>query len=398
MSSHYQILIIGAGNAGISIAAQLHRKNSKLKIAIIDPADKHYYQPAFTLVGGGVYDIQKTIRNQKDVIPSFVRWIKEYASEFIPEENTVKTKDGNSYTYDYLVVCPGIQINWDWIEGLPETINKNGVCSNYSAETAPYTYELLKKTTKGNILFTNPGTPVKCGGASQKVMYLSADNFKKRGLSDQVNLEFCSAGRVIFGIKKYEIELKKLIKGYGIKVNFKHDLIKIDGPNHKATFKITADDGSTSEVIKDFDMIHVTPPQSTPNFIKNSPLSNADGWIDVDKHTLQHTKYPNIFAAGDATNTPNAKTGAAIRKQAPILVYNLLEVMNNSKSFSSYNGYTSCPIVVGYGKLILAEFDYNNEPMETFPFDQAKPSWLMYKLKTVILPWLYWNKILKGIA
>lgn len=396
--THFQVLIIGGGNAGISTAAQLLRRQKNLQIAIIEPSDKHYYQPAWTLVGAGVFDINKTIRSEASVIPKNVKWIKESAAVFEPEQNKVVTAEGNSYTYDYLIAAPGIQLNWGAVTGLKETIGKNSVTSNYSFQYAPYTYECLKKIKPGDtILFTAPSTPVKCGGAPQKVMYMTADYLRRKGILKDVTLEFVSGGSMLFSIKKYAASLKKMVAKYGIALHFKHDLIEIDAEKKLATFKLMSGWGTVS-VTKKFDMIHVTPPQSAPDFIRNSPLADAKGWIDVDKFTLQHKKYTNIFALGDATNTPNAKTGAAIRKQVPVLVKNLMALMENKPLPGQYSGYGSCPLTVGYGKLVLAEFGYDNKVMETFPFDQAKPRRSMWLLKKYVLPWLYWHKILKGTA
>jgi sulfide:quinone oxidoreductase len=396
--THFQVLIIGGGNAGISSAAQLLRKKKDLQIAIIEPSEKHYYQPAWTLVGAGVFNINKTIRSEASVMPKNVTWIKEAAAKFEPEQNKVITTEGNSYTYDYLVVAPGIQLNWNGVKGLKETLGKNGVTSNYSFQYAPYTYECLKKIKPGDtILFTAPSTPVKCGGAPQKVMYMTADYLRRKGILKDVNLEFVSGGSMLFGVKKYAVALQKIVDKYGLTLHFKHDLAEIDAEKKEATFRLMNGWGNVT-VTKKFDLIHVTPPQSAPDFIKESPLVDAKGWIDVDKFSLQHTKYKNIFALGDATNTPNAKTGAAVRKQVPVLVKNLVALIENKPIEGAYSGYGSCPLTVGYGKLVLAEFGYDNKIMETFPFDQAKPRWSMWILKKYILPWLYWHKILKGTA
>ncbi len=395
--THHQIIIAGGGNAGISVAARLLHRNPNLDIAIIEPSEKHYYQPAWTLVGAGTFNLSSTIREEASVIPPKAKWIKEAVDTFQPEQNTVTTTSGNVYSYDYMIVAPGIQLNWDAVKGLPETIGKNGVTSNYSFKYAPYTYECIKSMKPGmTALFTSPSTPIKCGGAPQKIMYLAADYFRRHGLQGKVTVDFTNAGTVIFGIKKYAVQLQKVVDKYGILLNFHHDLVEIDGPGKTATFKFTDEQGNVSLVKKHFDMIHVTPPQSAPEFIKKSPLANEAGWLDVDKYSLQHNKYKNIFGIGDAAGTPNPKTGAAVRKQAPVLVKNLLELMKGETMTAKYNGYGSCPIVVGYGKLILAEFDYDNKPMETFPFDQSKPRWTMWILKKYILPWLYWHRILKG--
>lgn len=396
--THFQVLIIGGGNAGISTASQLLRKNKKLQIAIIEPSDKHYYQPAWTLVGAGTFNIKKTIRNEASVIPKNVTWIKEAASTFDPEQNKVTTSAGNVFTYDYMVVAPGIQLNWGAVKGLKETIGKNGVTSNYLYKYASYTFECLKNSKPGDtILFTAPSTPVKCGGAPQKVMYMTADYLRRKGILKNVNLEFVSGGNILFGIKKYADSLQKIVDKYGITLHFKHDLIEIDGEKKLATFRLMNGLGGVT-VVKKFDMIHVTPPQSAPDFIRQSVLADEKGWMDVNKFTLQHIKFGNIFGLGDVTNTPNAKTGAAVRKQVPVLVQNIFALMENRSMQTKYNGYGSCPLTVGYGKLVLAEFGYDNKVMETFPFDQSKPRWTMWILKKYILPWLYWNKILKGTA
>jgi len=395
MKSHHQILIIGGGNAGISVAAQLLNKNKKLDIAIIDPSENHYYQPAWTLVGGGIFDVNDTIKSESSVIPDGVTWIKESVTEIQASSNAVVTNNGQ-YSYDYLVVAPGIQLNWNEIKGLEETLGKNGVCSNYSYKIAPYTYECIKNTVSGRAIFTNPHTPVKCGGAPQKIMYLASDFFRKKGVLNNIQVELWSGGTKLFGVKKYEDALKKVISRYGIKEHYFEKLVEIDGPNKRAKFIGFGENNKEVENWINFEMIHVTPPQSAPNFIKNSELSNAAGWVDVDKHTLQHVRFKNIFSLGDASSLPTGKTGAAIRKQAPVIVANLLHLISNENLTASYNGYSSCPLVTGYGKLILAEFDYDNNPQETFPFNQAKERWSMFLMKKYLLPFLYWTQILKG--
>lgn len=402
MMKHFQVLIVGGGNAGISLAAQLFRKNPKLEIAIIDPADKHYYQPAWTLVGAGVFDQRATERSQASVMPKKATWIKEAAQSFEPDQNIVVTANGNRYSYDYLAVCPGIQLDWHKIKGLEGNLGKNGITSNYLFNMTPYTYNCLRDTKKGKAIFTNPNTPIKCGGAPQKIMYLASDFWRKKGLLGDVKVHFYSGGGIIFGVKKYADTLNKVIARYGIQTHFKHNLVEIKADSKTAIFDVYEDGKVVGQVEENFEMIHITPPQSAPDFIKNSPLAIPDnplGWVDVDKFTLQHKRYPNIYSIGDASGAPNAKTGAAIRKQVPVVVDQLISQMRSGQaSDSKYTGYGSCPLVTGYGKLVLAEFDYDNNPMETFPFDQSKERWSMYLLKTKVLPWLYWNKILKGTA
>ncbi|WP_407523902.1 FAD/NAD(P)-binding oxidoreductase [Lacibacter sp. MH-610] len=395
MKTHHQILIAGGGNAGITAAAQLLRANKYLDVAIIEPSDKHFYMPAWTLVGGGVYRMKDTIHEEAEVIPKGAQWIKDYIVSFEPDQNQLTTKSGNVYSYEVLIVGAGIQMNWHSVKGLKEALGTNGVTSNYHKDYAPYTWECLKNLKDGDVvLFTAPSTPVRCGGAPQKIMYLFGDYCRRHNI--KVHIEFTSGGSVIFGIKKYADELMKMVNKYGIQLSFKHDLIAVDGAAKMATYKVTDANGITTEVQKKFDIIHVVPPQSAPDYFSTSALADSKGWFDADKYTLQHLRYKNVFGLGDILNTPNAKTGAAIRKQTPVVVKNILSFLNGELPAAKYNGYGSCPLVVGYGKLILAEFGYDNKLMETFPFDQSKPSRLMYLLKRYVLPWLYWHKIVKG--
>ena len=396
MNTKKQIVIIGGGNAGISLASQLHIAQRDLQIAIIEPSEKHYYQPAWTLVGAGVFDPKKTEREMRSVMPDFVEWIKDKAVGFEPETNKVMLASGTILEYEFLVVATCIQIDWSSIKCLKENLGKNGVCSNYDFKTASYTWECLQNTKKGRAIFTNPHTPVKCGGAPHKILYLTADYMRKQGRANNVKLEYWSGGGRLFGVERYEKTLLKVVERGQIDLHFQVKLEEIDGENKRAKFVGFGEKNKGEETWVDYEMIHVAPPQSAPDFIKNSSLANAAGWLEVDQYTLQHVRYNNIFGLGDAAGLPTAKTGAAIRKQVPVLVKNLLSAIGGGGMVARYNGYSSCPLITGYGKLVMAEFDYQNNPQETFPFDQSKERWSMYILKRYILPWLYWHKILPG--
>lgn len=401
MATHYQILIVGGGNAGLSVAAQLLKKNASLNIGILDPSEKHYYQPAWTLVGAGVYDIKATEKNEKDYIPKNTTWVKETVSAFNPTDNTLTTSNGNVYSYDALVVCPGIQLDWHKIKGLKEAIGKNNVSSNYDFNTAPYTWEMIKNFKGGTAVFTNPTSPIKCGGAPHKIMYLAVDYWRKQGILDRCNVHYLSGGSVIFGVKEYAATLTEVVKRGNIHPHYAVNVVELDAANKIVYYEEKNEDGQMVRKEMKYDLCHAVPPQSAPDFIKQSPLTDAAnpyGYVEINKNTMQHTRFPNVFSLGDCTNAPCSKTGAAIRKQAPVVVDNLLSMLKGQPLTASYDGYSACPIPTQYGKLMLAEFDYTNTPKMTFPFDQAKPRWTMWLLKTKILPWLYWNKILTGNA
>lgn len=391
----HQVVIVGGGTAGITVAARLHRTAKHLDIALIEPSTKHYYQPLWTLVGGGVFPKEASEREEAAVIPPGVTWLHDAVTDFDPEHNTVLTRDGRRVRYDFLVVAPGIQIDWDKVKGLKETIGRGGVCSNYAYEYVSYTWDCIKHFSGGNAIFTMPNTAIKCGGAPQKIMYLADDYFRRTGVRERARIIFASATASVFAVKKYAAALNRVITRKGIETCYRHDLVEIRPTSREAIFEHL---DTHEQVIMSYDLLHVTPPMSAPDCIKRSPLANAAGWVEVDKYTLQHVRYPNVFSLGDASSLPTSKTGAAIRKQAPVLVTNLRAAMQGKPLPARYDGYTSCPLVTGYGRLILAEFDYDLQPKETFPFDQAKERYSMYLLKKYGLPALYWHGMLKGRA
>ncbi|TXD37277.1 NAD(P)/FAD-dependent oxidoreductase [Lujinxingia vulgaris] len=395
MTTHFPILIIGGGAAGISAAARLASGDTPLPVAIIEPADWHYYQPLWTLVGGGVFTPEHTRKPMSEVIPPGVTWLKERAASFDPDNHSVTTEEGNTYAYEQLIVAPGLQLDWHKIKGLDGHMGKGGICSNYAYNTVPSTWEALQNLRSGNALFTFPAGPIKCGGAPQKIMWLSEHYLQRHGLRDNIDVHFVSSGGAIFGVEKYKKALEKLVEQRNIHTHFGRNLIEVRPDDKVAVFESLKGEAPLE---LPYAMLHITPPQSAPDFIKQSPLANAEGWVDVHKHSLQHTRYPDIFSAGDASSLPTAKTGAAVRKQVPTLVQNLLAHRQGKPLTASYHGYTSCPLVTGYGRLILAEFDYDGNPVESFPFDQAKERYSMYALKAYALPEMYWHGMLKGRA
>lgn len=390
----HSVVIIGGGTAGISVAAKLQRQQANLDIAIIDPAKHHYYQPAWTLVGGGAYEAKQTERLLSQVIPSGVNHIAQTVTELNPDENQVILANGNSVGYDYLVVAAGIQSNWDAIKGLTDTLGRNGVTSNYRYDLAPYTWELVKHFKGGNAVFTQPAGAVKCPGAPQKALYLSADYWQEQGISTD-SLQFRSGGASIFGVPFYAQALNKVIESYQADAHYGQSLVEVQGEKKIAIFESTKEGETVHEEVA-FDMLHVVPPQSAPDFIKQSPLANADGWVEVNQQSLRHVRFDNIFALGDCTSTPNSKTAAAIKSQAPVLSRNLLSTLQNETLDAIYDGYAACPLTTSKGKVLLAEFTYAGTIATTLPLDSRIPRRFYWWLKRSFLPWFYWNLLLKG--
>lgn len=417
--AHHQILIIGGGTGGIMTAAQLMRKDNTLDIAIVEPSKYHYYQPAWTLVGAGTYDYDKTVRKEERYIPKGVTWIKDYATLIDPDKNSIETQSNGVITYDYLIVAPGVVNKPEMIKGLPDALDKGVVCSNYT--DPKHTWEVLKNFKGGNAVFTQPGTPIKCGGAPQKIMYLAEHYFRKQGIRDKTEVVFATPGSVIFGVKDFAKTLNHILIDRDIIFKNFYKPIEIDGDNQEITFQYTRSDESNCAIQADerlkenvlgdsiikmhYDMLHLAPPQAAPDFISNSKLVYEEGpnkgWVEVDINSLQHKRYTNVFSLGDVAALPTAKTGAAIRKQAPVVTDNILHMIKHNKTGDlSYEGYSSCPLVTGYGSMVLAEFKYNNvrdsDPLISKFIDTSKEQYSMWLLKKYALPYLYWNQMLRG--
>lgn len=391
----FSILIVGGGSGGLAVAARLAAVLPPGTVALLEPSDKHYYQPLWTLVGGGVFPKEITERAEADYVPDGVTWIRDRVAAFEPEARVVVTGGGERLGYDQLVVALGIQLDWHKIDGVEATLGRDGVVSNYRYDLVDSTWRELQRIERGNALFTFPSTPIKCAGAPQKIMYLADEHLRKRGVRDRVAVQFVSAGKGIFGVERYARSLRKIVAAKGIETRFRTDLVAVRPASREAVFR-HLDEGT--EVVLPYELLHVVPPQSAPDVIKRSALASADplGWVDVDKFTLRHVRFPEVWALGDCSSLPTSRTGAAIRKQAPVLAENLLAVRDGRAPTARYDGYASCPLVTGYGKLILAEFDYDGRPAESFPFDQSQERYSMWALKTYGLPEMYWNGMLRG--
>jgi len=396
---HCPILIIGGGAAGIALASSLLKRAPGLDISIVEPASDHYYQPGFTLVGGGIFNAAQTKRSEASVMPQQVNWIKSAVTHILPEQNQVVLSDNSKLGYERLIVCPGLKLNWGAISGLEEALGKNGVTSNYRPDLAPYTWQLVQGLKQGKALFTQPPMPIKCAGAPQKALYLSCDHWLKQGVIKNVDVRFCNAGPVLFGVKEYVPALMEYIERYGAKLQFGHNLVKVDGANKLATFATTGADGKPTLVEERFDLLHVVPPQCAPDFIRNSSVADRAGWVAVNQNTLKHVKYANVWSLGDVCSAPNAKTAAAIRKQAPVVACNILADISRKPAQFQYDGYGACPLTVENGRVVMAEFGYGGKLAPSLPnwlMQGTRPTWIGWLLKKVFMPTLYFDFMLKG--
>jgi sulfide:quinone oxidoreductase len=394
----HRVVVVGGGTAGITTAARL-RRAGVTDVAVVEPSQTHWYQPLWTLVGGGLADVARSHRPTASVMPKGTAWIRGRVAQVDPEAATLALEDGRTVGYEYLVMAPGIQLDWSGIAGLPESLGRDGVSSNYSPEFAPRTWDFIRSTTKGTAVFAQPAGLIKCAGAPQKIAYLAADYWRRQGVLDRIDVHLVLPTPGMFGVPEFAAILTQVVARYGITVHFTSEVTEVDADAREVVVRDLTDD--TKERLP-FDVFHAVPPQSAPDWVRSGPLADPGapaGWISVDKHTLRHTVYGNVFALGDAGSTPNSKTGAAVRHQAPVLVKNLTDVMAGREPSAAYDGYASCPLTTARDRMLLAEFDYTMKPAPSIPILNTKREHRDFGLlKKVGLPALYWNLMLKGLA
>lgn len=405
VSRDHKVVVVGGGSAGLSISHQLLRSGRFVQddIAIVDPAKWHYYQPGWTLVGGGLKTKEELRRPMQSLISPRFKFYNEAVGSFSPEANQVTLANGDRLSYEQLVVVPGISVNFDSIAGLRQALDNPDslVSSIYGYDYCDKVFKTFERLGQGSAIFTQPAGVVKCAGAPQKVMWLALDHWKRTGrynpsdrANSPINITFATGLPTMFGVPKYSAKLEELRKERGVEGLFQHDLVAIEG--NTAVF--ARPDGQ-DKVKRHFDLLHVVPKMGPYAFVKGSALADAAGFVDVDNGTTQHKKYPNVWSVGDASSLPTSKTAAAVTAEAPVLVHNLLQSMDGKKPDSIYDGYTSCPLLTEYGKVMLAEFKYGGVPKETFArfgIDQAVPQRPFYWLKREFFPWVYFNYMVKG--
>lgn len=418
-SVNRRVLIVGGGTAGVTVAARLRNARPELSVVLVSPTATHDYQALWTLVGGGLASFQETRRDFDEVLPENVEWIEDAVTELRPDDRSVVTAGGKTLEYDALVVAPGLRIALEEVAGLAAALEGDPrVWTNYLARYVTKGPAAIDAFNGGNALFTYPRSPLKCGGAPQKIMWIAEETMRHRGVRDAASVKFIVPGDTIFGIPKYREVLDEIAHERGIELIGHRHLVEVRPDEGVAVFEDVSD-GREYEL--PYALMHVSPPSRAPDFVIDSPLASpggrvapdertpaarrrdlpqggSGGFVEVDRHTTQHVRYPEVFSLGDASSLPSAKTGAAIRKQAPVLVENLLAHLDGKSLTARYEGYASCPIVMGHHSVMLAEFEYDGKIAETFPFDQAKPRYSMWLLKRHVLPLMYWHGMLKGRA
>jgi sulfide:quinone oxidoreductase len=396
---HHRVLIVGGGSAGITVAAQLLRARPGLDVAILEPATVHEYQSGWIPAGAGLLPLASTHRPEASVIPPGACWIQGSAIRFEPEAQRLITATGEVLRYDALVVAIGLQLDWDRIKGLPEALGQHGIVSTYSHDHITATWAAIRGFQGGTALFTHPATPIKCGGAPQKVMYLADDVFQaSSGVGVNSQVIFCTAMAKLYPVEAYNTTVEQIVARRHIDARTLHNLIEVRAAEQVAVFEVSEPGGEPHHEEIRFDLLHVVPPMAAPDVVASSPLAitGPGGWVEVHKLTCQHKRYGDVFALGDVSSLPTAKSLAAVRGQAPVLVANLLAQLDGRPLLAHYDGYTACPLITSFHSVVMAEFDYTLQPVSSFLVDPTKERWSMFLVETRIFPWVYWQRVLKG--
>jgi sulfide:quinone oxidoreductase len=397
-TTHHEVLIIGGGNAGISLAARLHRYGVQ-DIAVVEPKDHHLYQPLFSHIAGGKAKAAEAIRSQASVTPPGVEWIRDGALAINATADTVTLDSGEQVTYGHLVVCPGLQLDWDKIPGLAAAVHSPFGASHYEFELAPKAWTLLSSLKSGTAVFTMPSGPAKCAGAAQKPMYLACDYWKEHGVLNDIRVVMVQPYPSVYGVPGVDDELDRKIAEYGIELRLNSELAAVDPAGQTVLIRDNA--AGTTEELR-YDVLNAVPPQSAPDWLKATDLpadGDDGGFVQVDPETLRHVRYSNVWSLGDAAATTNSKCGGALRKQTKVLAKNLVAARKGAPVTEKYDGYAVCPFTVSRSTVVFAEFDADYRPMPTIPkvptWKESRVSWVVDR---DIFPQVYWNLILKGRA
>jgi sulfide:quinone oxidoreductase len=413
-SARHDVLIIGGGNAGLSTAGRL-RRSGVSDVAVIEPRSTHVYQPILSHVAGGTAPASQATRPQGSVTPKGVTWIQDRVEGIDPVARTVTLLSGRSVGYGQLVICPGIQMDWAAVPGLQDAMASPFGVSNYEYEYARKASKVLREVRSGTVVFTQPGGPGTCSGASQKPMYLACDYWRETGVLDRIRVVLVVPTPTLFGMPLIDAELERKVAEYGIEVRYGRELVEVDAAERRIV--IAGDDRGTALPGPDaatrsvdgpretlsYDVLHAVPPQSAPDFLAGSGLAapgDPGGFVEVDPLTLRHPRHPDVWALGDAAATVNSKSGGALRQQTTTLAKNLVAALEGKPLPRVYNGYSVCPFVVSRSTVVFAEFDDRYRPKPTIPFWKglAKERRLTFVADRYLLPWVYWNLILQGRA
>ncbi len=391
-TQHADVLIVGAGNAGIALAARL-RNSGVEDITIIEPKVTHHFRPLLSYVGAGLSSTKELSRRQASVMPAGVRWVQDAAAAIDTERRSVTLASGSILTYRDVVLTPGSEPDWDALPGSAQAMLSPSASTNYVVDLAPKTWELIKALRKGHAVFTLPDGPAPCPGAGQKILYMACDYWRSQGVLDDIEVTLVTPDADISANRHIASRLHVWAARYGIRVLAASRVDQVD-PTAQ-TLRVTGP-GGTETVTYDF--WHLTPTHKAQPWIAAAGLSSREtaGYVDVDPLTLRHRRIPSVWACGDTAETGASRSGGGLREQTEVLAKNLLASREGAELAEKYSGYSVCPYTVSRSQVLFFEFDRQRDLKPSFPLMWRRASRLLFVGDRRVLPQIYWHQILKG--
>jgi sulfide:quinone oxidoreductase len=401
----HDVVVIGGGNAGISLAARLVRDGCR-DVALVDPAEVHHYRPLLSYVAGGMAALEDLRRPQRDVVPDGVRWYRDRVVGVDAQRSTVRLAGGGELTYADLAVCPGSEVDWDAIPGSRDAMTTPAASTSYLPEHAADTWTMLSGLREGRAVFAIADRYVPCAPVGLKPLFLAADHWRRAGVLDRIAIELLVEGDALAPQAQADRQLREAAAGYGVRVRTGVRLAAVDPtartvevlPARRPDGEGTPDDGAPARERVPYDALYLAPPHRAPAWVAASGLGtdDSDGFVAVDPRTLQHEVHPRVWGLGDAAAVDALPSGGALRKQVPVVAENIA-ARRTGRPMRHYSGYSVAPVTTSRRRLLLGEFDRAGRPEPTVRIpDLVRPRRSLLLFDRYLEPQVYWHRLLRG--
>ena len=388
----HDILVIGGGNAGISLAARLLRNGAE-QVSLVEGQEVHRYRPLLNYVGASEATMDRLERPMAGVIPTGCSWIRDEVVQVDAAASQVRTRGGRTLQYGTLVVCPGMVEDWAATPGLREAYDEGWAGSTFVPSSASQLWPTLRDA-RGTVVFTVPPEPSPCGSTALKPLFMAVDHWRRAGALDDLRTVLVLPRSVVTGLRAADERLDRLLDSAGVEVVREAQVERVDTRTRQVT--LTTPSGAIS--LDDVTYAHVVPHYRAPEWVADSGLSDGSpaGVVDIDPETLRHRRHPTVWSIGDAAAVATPPSGGALRKQVDVLAHNIQAVATGG-DLRRYDGYTVMPITVSRRSLMLVEVDRDEQSVPSVPLvDLTKPRRSTWWFDRYCLPVTYYRRILRG--
>ena len=393
-TSQKKLLILGGGTAGTMVANKLHKKLPDWKITVVDKNDIHDYQPGYLFIPFGMNDPKQIRKSKKKFISDEVDIVFGEIDHVDTEGRKVLLTDGPTLDYDYLVIATGTSPRPDQTEGMLGDEWHKSVGEFYTFEGSVALAEQLKRFQGGRLVVHVTEMPIKCPVAPMEFSLLADDYFTKRGIRDKVEIVYVTPLDGAFTKPVASRELGDTLDKHDVKLETDFMIESID---QERKVLVSFDEREIS-----YDQLVTIPLNMGAEYVARSGLGDELNYVPVDKHTMQSTEHPEIFALGDAGNLPTSKAGSVAHFSVEVFVENFLQLIAGKPMTHSFDGHANCFVESGGGKALLLDFNYDTEPLTgKFPVAKVGPLSLLKESRAnhmgkLAFRHIYWNALLPG--